>query len=113
MNDQQLTELRELQNLTFEAVKIDCDPRNWNGYNKIPQEMTKEERGGRNFDLKNADKSLAIFARITNIIDTHTKPTQGNIKSDEDNEKAIQEAKKSAKERLEKLGLKVVNNKHG
>lgn len=37
--------------------------------------MTKVERGGRNFDLKNADKSLAIFARITNIIDTQGQPT--------------------------------------
>lgn len=108
MNDQQLTELKELQELTFEAVKIDCDPRNWNGYNKTPQEMTKEERGGRNFDLKNADKSLAIFARITNIINTHIKPTQGNIKSDEDIEEDIQQVKKETKGRLEKLGLTVI-----
>lgn len=108
MNDDQLRQFKGLQNDLFNVVMIDCDPRNWNGYGKKPQELSRDERGGRAFDLKNADKTLAIFARITNIIDTHTQPTQGNIKDDEEIEKDLKEVKKQAQGRLNALGLKVV-----
>lgn len=105
MNKDQLDQLQNLQTDLFDVVMIDCDPRNWNGYNKTPQEMSREERGGRAFDLKNADKTLAIFARVTNLIDTHTKETTGNIKDDEEIEKDLKAVKKSAQDRLKKLGL--------
>lgn len=103
MKDTQLVELIELQSLSFEAVKVDCDPRNWNGHGKTPKEMSKEERGGRSFDLKNADKSMSIFARITNIINTHTKPTEGNQKDDEELQRDIDKVKDQAKELLKQL----------
>jgi len=103
MKDTQLAELVELQSLSFEAVKVDCDPRNWNGYGKTPKEMSKEERGGRSFDLKNADKSISIFARITNIINTHTKPTEGNQKDDEELQQDIDKVKEQAKDLLKQV----------
>lgn len=103
MNDIQLAELRELQSLLFEAVKVDCDPRNWSGHGKTPKEMTREERGGRSFDLKNADKSIGIFARATNIINTHSKPTEGNIKEDEDLQRDIDKVKDQAQDLLKQV----------
>lgn len=84
MNDKQLEKLKKLQTLLFDTVMIDCNPKNWNGYDKKPVDLSRDERGSRSFDLKNADKTMAIFARTVNIINTHTKSTLGNVKSDEE-----------------------------
>lgn len=106
MKESQLTELIKLQDLTFEAVLVDCTPTNWNGHGKAPKQMSKEERGNRAFDLKNADKCLSIFARITNIIDTHTKPSEGNIKEDNELQHDIDKVKDQAKDLLKQLDKK-------
>ncbi len=105
MNDKQLKELKKLLDYSFEAVKIDCDARNWNGHGKKPEQMTKEERGGRYFDMKNADKSISIYARLTNIIDAHEKPVQGNTKPDDSLKDETAAVTKEAAKHLKRLGL--------
>lgn len=119
MRDDQFDKLEALQEKLCDTIMTEADPANWPGGDKLPMEMTKDERGDRywckknaaaTFTLINKTLSLAVFKNNDSRI-----PIQGEAqpKAPEDElDKEIARAEREAAKQLEafekKKRLKVV-----
>lgn len=110
MKPEQLDKLERLQDKLLTVAVDDCDPENWTGYGQKPRDMDRETRGNAIYDRKLAGQTLACLVRVGNIIDTHTKPTQGNTKSDEDIADLVAEAEKTGNELLKEIEARHVKH---
>jgi len=116
VRDDQFDKLEALQEKLCDTVMTEADPVNWPGGEKLPMDMTKDERGDRywckknaaaTFTLLNKTLSLAFFRRDS----TTPAPTEAKAPEDE-LDKEISRAEREAAKQLEafekKKRLKVV-----
>lgn len=116
MREDQFSKLEQLQEKLCDTVMVEADPLNWPGGEKLPMDMTKDERGDRywckknaaaTFTLLNKTLSLAFFKR-----DASTTPPDDQRSPEDDLDKEIAKAEKEAEKQLKafekKKRLKVV-----
>jgi hypothetical protein len=110
MRDDQFERLEQLQEKLCESVFDEADPDNWPGKDKLPMEMSKDERGDRYWCKKNAAATLTLLTKTLSL--AHFKespdiPAPGSQSSPEDDfEKEIKKAERDAAKQLEKFEKK-------
>ncbi|WP_336983929.1 hypothetical protein [Cedecea sp. HN178] len=67
------TRLTALTDKLTDAVLEEADPENWAGGNKRVDQLTKQERGDRYWDKKNAAASLTLLIKVHSLIGMQTR----------------------------------------
>ena len=67
MRDEQFTKLEALQERLVDAILIEADPVHWSGGEKLPKDMTQEERGDRYWCKRNAAASLTVLNKTLSL----------------------------------------------
>ncbi|KFC08501.1 hypothetical protein GTGU_01418 [Trabulsiella guamensis ATCC 49490] len=73
MHDDYKTRLTALSDKLTNVVLEEADPENWAGGNKRVNALTKQERGDRYWDKKNAAASLTLLIKVHSLIGMHTR----------------------------------------
>jgi hypothetical protein len=68
MHQDYKTRLTALTDKLTDAVLEEADPENWPGGNKRTDQLTKQERGDRYWDKKNAAASLTLLIKVHSLI---------------------------------------------
>lgn len=92
-----------------DVVLDEANPDNWSGGNKQMAKLTKDERGSRYWDKKNAAATLTVLVKVHSLIDLNARTNGGKaIKQAEDEEaedlaKQINAAEKEAMKIIERV----------
>ncbi|EJP5180880.1 hypothetical protein NT945_002122 [Salmonella enterica] len=87
------TRLTALSDKLTSVVIEEADPDNWSGSKKPVKELTKDERGDRYWDKKNAAASLTLLIKVHSLIGMQSRGTTGENVDDDDFGLAQQVAK--------------------
>jgi hypothetical protein len=68
MRPDQITRLRELQEKLAEVVLEEADPDNWSGADTPMDQLSRDERGNRYWEKKNAAATFALLERTTSTL---------------------------------------------
>lgn len=60
-------QLEDLSEKLADVFLAEADPGNWSGAGETQAEMTKETRGSRNWDMRNANQAGALLARALDL----------------------------------------------
>lgn len=109
MRDDQITRLQALSERLGEVVITEVDPNNWPGAEKVPVELTQQERGDRYWCKKNAAATMTLLLKVVNIAGIMNRqkpaPDAGNAIDELDGELASAEREAQAIiERMQKAG---------
>ncbi|ASN67374.1 hypothetical protein [Pseudomonas sp. NBRC 111137] len=109
MRDDQITRLQALSERLGEVVITEVDPNNWPAANKLPAELTQEERGNRYWCKKNAAATMTLLLKVVNIAGIMNRqkpaPDAGHAVDELDGELAAAEREAQAIiERMQKAG---------
>jgi len=109
MRDDQITRLQALSERLGEVVITEVDPHNWPGAEKVPAELTQQERGDRYWCKKNAAATMTLLLKVVNIAGIMNRqkppPDAGNAIDELDGELASAEREAQAIiERMQKAG---------
>lgn len=75
MRKDQLKQLESLQEKLIDVLLVEADPDNWPAAEKLPMDLTRDERGDRYWCKKNASASLSVLNKVMGIIHYKEKPT--------------------------------------
>lgn len=103
MRKDQVERLTTLRDELVETALNDADPKLWTGAGKAPADMTQEERGDAYWCRKMATATLALLTRVHGMVTTHSTPTAGNAKPEDDLDNDIKVAEREAKALLERM----------
>lgn len=67
VRDDQYLRLQSLNEKLIDVVLVEADPAQWSGDGKPLAELTKDERGNRYFDKKNAAATLSVIMKLTSL----------------------------------------------
>lgn len=87
------TRLTALSDKLTRVVIEEADPDNWSGSKKPVKELTKDERGDRYWDKKNAAASLTLLIKVHSLIGMQSRGATGENVDDDDFGLAQQVAK--------------------
>ena len=109
MRDDQITRLQVLSERLGEVVINEVDPHNWPGAEKVPAELTQQERGDRYWCKKNAAATMTLLLKVVNIAGIMNRqkpaPDAGHAVDELDGELAAAEREAQAIiERMQKAG---------
>ncbi|MBJ2303526.1 MULTISPECIES: hypothetical protein [unclassified Pseudomonas] len=109
MRDDQITRLQALSERLGEVVITEVDPSNWPAADKLPAELTQEERGNRYWCKKNAAATMTLLLKVVNIAGIMNRqkpaPDAGHAVDELDGELAAAEREAQAIiERMQKAG---------
>jgi hypothetical protein len=105
MRDDQIARMAEITEKIADVVLDEADPANWTAIDKKPNQMTVEERGGRYWDKKNANASMALLLNMQKL-QINTKAALGRDPyKDEELDGEIASAEKQAKKLLDEMQL--------
>lgn len=82
MRDDQITRLQALSERLGEVVITEVDPHNWPGAEKVPAELTQQERGDRYWSKKNAAATMTLLLKVVNITGILNKQKPGKDAGD-------------------------------
>lgn len=102
------TRLTELSDRLTDVLLAEADPDNWPGAGKKVSELTKDERGDRYWDKKNAAGTMTLLIKVHSLIGMQTRggtPTESKDGSEEDFElgQQVSKAEKEAAAILERI----------
>lgn len=98
MYDDYRTRLTNLSDKLTNVVIEEADPDNWSGSKKPVKELTKDERGDRYWDKKNAAASLTLLIKVHSLIGIQTRGATGENADDDDDFGLAQQVAKAEKE---------------
>lgn len=109
MRDDQITRLQVLSERLGEVVINEVDPHNWPGAEKVPAELTQQERGDRYWCKKNAAATMTLLLKVVNIAGIMNRqkpaPDAGHAVDELDGELAAAEREAQAIiDRMQKAG---------
>lgn len=86
MHSDYKTRLTALSNKLTDVVLEEADPDNWAGGNKRVNALTKQERGDRYWDKKNAAASLTLLIKVHSLIGMQARggTPSGNPRRDDE-----------------------------
>ena len=101
MREDQIERLKTLAEDIGEVFLEEADPNTWSGAGMPLSAMSKDDRGGRYWDKKNAIQTGTLLARVLDLTDRHNGLLGPNfIVSEEDAEKDIKKYESKAKDLL-------------
>lgn len=113
MRQDQKEKLEALQEKIAEILLDEMNPENWAGAGKKLVDMTKDQRGNRYFDKKNAAMTAVLYVNNDKLL-VNTKAALGRDPyEDEDLDKQIRKAEKAGDELLEKVKATSKKTTHG
>ena len=83
MRPDQAARLAEIQELLIEVCLLEADPRNWPGYGKMPEDLSREERGDATWVRKAAVQAFMVKGRLDDMQDRHLGRTTADPKAQE------------------------------
>ena len=90
-----------------DVVLEEADPDNWAGGNKRVNALTKQERGDRYWDKKNAAASLTLLIKVHSLIGMHTRggvpPKPGEVDEEFELGQRVNEAEREAAAIIKRL----------
>jgi len=86
MHQDYKTRLTTLSDKLTDVVLEEADPAHWPGAGKKPSELTKDERGDRYWDKKNAAASLTLLIKVHSLIGMQTRGGTPNDNPGQDDE---------------------------
>ncbi|EAM6080673.1 hypothetical protein CDJ04_07135 [Salmonella enterica] len=92
------TRLTNLSDKLTNVVIEEADPDNWSGSKKPVKELTKDERGDRYWDKKNAAASLTLLIKVCSLIGMQSRGATGENADDDDDFGLAQQVAKAEKE---------------
>jgi hypothetical protein len=100
MRPDQIARLRELQEKLAEIVLEEADPDNWSGAGTPMDQLSRDERGNRYWEKKNAAATFALLERTTSTLSY--SPADGEPAAQEvDIEKQIAKREREAQALLD------------
>ena len=118
MRPDQLSKLSELSEHLADVFISEADPENWTGDGVAPRDMTKEERGNRHWDKKNAMATGGVLRYTLDLISHREKGPAGGLppaeqaERDTDLDKKIVEAEKRAEAAVARAMQRAKGGKH-
>lgn len=116
MRPDQLSKLSELSEHLADVFISEADPENWTGDGVAPRDMTKEERGNRHWDKKNAMATGGVLRYTLDLIksgqDHEIDSPAEQAERDTDLDKKIVEAEKRAEAALARVMQRAKGGKH-
>lgn len=107
MHQDYKTRLTALSDKLTDVVLEEADPDNWAGGNKRVNALTKQERGDRYWDKKNAAASLTLLIKVHSLIGMHTRgevpPEPGEIDEEFELGQRVNKAEREAAAILKRL----------
>ncbi|HEM8492622.1 TPA: hypothetical protein U2Q18_003702 [Citrobacter koseri] len=107
MHQDYKTRLTALSDKLTDVVLEEADPDNWAGGNKRVNALTKQERGDRYWDKKNAAASLTLLIKVHSLIGMHTRggvpPVPGEIDEEFELGQRVNKAEREAAAILKRL----------
>lgn len=107
MHQDYKTRLTALSDKLTDVVLEEADPDNWPGAGKKPSELTKDERGDRYWDKKNAAASLTLLIKVHSLIGMQTRggvpPEPGEIDEEFELGQRVNKAEREAAAILKRL----------
>lgn len=104
MREDQFNKIEALQEKLCDIILTEADPENWPGKDKLPMEMSKDERGDRYWCKKNASATFALLNKTLSLAFFRRgsgTPEPAETKSPEDElDKEIAKAEKEAAKQL-------------
>ncbi|MBU4682388.1 hypothetical protein KC222_10210 [Cedecea davisae] len=102
------TRLTALTDKLTDAVLEEADPDNWPGAGKKAKDLTKDERGDRYWDKKNAAASLTLLIKVHSLIGMQTRGGTAKDNLGQDDEafelgKQVSKAEKEAAAIIERI----------
>lgn len=106
MRPDQIQRLAELQERLADRFLNEADPNNWNGGDKLPANMTRDERGDSYWCKKNAAATLMLMTGVEKL-QSNTKEALGRDPyEEEDLDAQIKKAEARAREAAERVMTK-------
>ncbi|MGQ7937360.1 hypothetical protein [Paraburkholderia sp. D1E] len=103
MRQDQLERLQQLQEKLVDVYLDEADPENWPGVGTMGAQLTKQERGDRYWEKKNAVATV-MLVHETNKLIANDKPALGRDPyTDGELDRQIQGAEKRASQLLDKV----------
>ena len=117
MRPDQMNKLRAMSEHLADVFLYEADPENWTGGGVAPRDMTKEERGNRHWDKKNAMATGGVLTYTLNLIKHHEVPSGGNepgeqAERESDLDKKINEAEKRAEAAVARVMQRAKGGRH-
>lgn len=107
MTPEQKQRLETLRDDLLDTAVVDADPCRWVGAGKAPVDMTQKERGDAYWCRKMAAATVSLLARVNNIVNTHSVPSAGTPKDEDELDGELAAAEREAQaiiERMQKTG---------
>ncbi|MFT3720420.1 hypothetical protein [Pseudorhodoferax sp.] len=105
MRADQISKLEELAVDLMDVFLNEADPSNWTGAGQAQVKMTKETRGARNWDMKNANQAGALTARAMDLLE-RVRGVRRPLEGDDSPEADIAKFEREAKRVLEGMGVR-------
>ncbi|CQH34491.1 TPA: hypothetical protein PXJ75_002865 [Yersinia enterocolitica] len=107
MHEDYKTRLTTLCDKLTDVVLTESDPDNWPGADKAINELSKDERGDRYWDKKNAAASLTLLIKVHSLIGMHnrggkTPDNSPSADTEEEMAKEVATAERDAKRVVER-----------
>lgn len=99
MREDQRKRLKQLSENLVEVVLVEADPTQWSGGEKLPKDLTKEERGDRYWCKRNAAATMSIVMKAEALLAHYQDPGK-KPPSEDDLDDEIGNAEKEAEQRL-------------
>lgn len=100
MRQDQLQRLEELAEQLADTFIVEANPSNWSGCGKLPQDMSKDERGNRHWDRKGAMGTGGVLRYTLDLLQSGKKneinDPDAQADRDSDLDAKIKEAEKRA-----------------
>lgn len=100
MHEDYKTRLTALCDKLTDVVLTESNPDNWPGAGKAQKDFTKDERGDRYWEKKNAAATLTLLVKVHSLIGMHNRggtPTDLTSTPETEANKQIAEAEKEAR----------------
>lgn len=104
MRPDQLEQLNDLGEQLMDVFATEADPRNWPGANMPAADMPPDQRGNRNWTIKNANQIGALLARTLDLKERLQGLRGGPAMPEDDADREIARAEKLARDTLTRIG---------
>lgn len=104
MRQDQIERLRELEETLIDVYLDEADPENWAGEGNMGPQLTKEQRGARYWDKKNAVATVVLAQETRKLIANDKAHLGRDAFDDAEMDKQIDQAEREANRLLEKIG---------
>jgi len=110
MRPDQIERLAELEEKLIDIYLEEADPANWPGEGAMGPQLTKEQRGDRFWDKKNAIATVALAQETRKLIANDKAALGRDPYTEPELDRKIKDAEKRARELVDKVSQETARN---